>query len=183
MNSLFILASPYVKQEFIDALSLKGNHQIENLALVTNAINYLFKNIDDNTIIEGLKRVKNPFRFEYFHNKNLIVDASHNPNGIMALKENLDFYFPNIPRRFVFGCLRNKDYKRMMQILFIPDDEIYFNEFDYPNATSYNELSSVCVYPAKKYDNEVIIQQDKLNVICGSFYMIGGMKWLKSLQV
>ena len=45
MNSMFILATPFVKPEFIDALSLKGNHQVENLALAVNAINYLFKDI------------------------------------------------------------------------------------------------------------------------------------------
>ena len=43
---------------------------------------------------------------EYFEDKNLIVDASHNPNGIKALKENLDYFFPSQKRRFVFGCLK-----------------------------------------------------------------------------
>ena len=183
MNSLFILATPYVNPEFIEALSLKGNHQIENLALVITAINYLFKDIDDKTIIEGLKNVRNPFRFEYIERKNLIIDASHNPNGIKALRDNLDWYFPNQKRRFVFGCLKNKDYEKMMNILFKEDDEIYLKEFDYPNAASYNELRKKCPFPAKKYTSEDILVNDKLNIICGSFYMIGGMLWLKSLQV
>ncbi len=183
MNSLFILATPYVNPEFIEALSLKGNHQIENLALVITAINYLFKNIDDKTITEGLKNVKNPFRFEYIEGKNLIIDASHNPNGIKALRDNLDWYFPNQKRRFVFGCLNNKDYGKMMKLLFKEDDEIYLNEFEYPNAASYNELRKKCPFPAKKYTSEDILGNDKLNIICGSFYMIGGMSWLKSLQV
>lgn len=183
MNSLFILATPYVNPEFIEALSLKGNHQIENLALVITAINYLFKNIDDKTITEGLKNVKNPFRYEYIEEKNLIIDASHNPNGIKALRDNLDWYFPNQKRRFVFGCLKNKDYEKMMKLLFKEDDEIYLNEFEYPNAASYNELRKKCPFPAKKYTSEDILGNDKLNIICGSFYMIGGMSWLKSLQV
>ena len=129
MNSLFILATPFVQTKFIDALSLKGEHQIDNLALAINAINYLFKNIDDATIIEGLKKVKNPCRFQHFPVQNLIVDASHNPNGIQALRNNLDNYFPQENRRFIFGCLKNKDYKKMMEILFREGDEIYFNEF------------------------------------------------------
>ena len=183
MDSMFILSTPYVNPEFIDALSLKGNHQIENLALVITAINHLFKNIDDKTITEGLKNVKNPFRFEYIEGKNLIIDASHNPNGIKALRDNLDWYFPNQKRRFVFGCLKNKDYGKMMKLLFKEDDEIYLNEFEYPNAASYNELRKKCPFPAKKYTSEDILGNDKLNIICGSFYMIGGMSWLKSLQV
>ncbi len=183
MNSLFILASPYVNPEFIHALSLRGKHQVENLALVITAINYLFKNIDDVTIIEGLKKVKNPCRFEYISEKNLIIDVSHNSNGIQALRDNLDWFFPDENRRFVFGCLKNKDYKKMMRILFRENDEIYLNEFDYPSAASYNELNKNSPYPAKRYENETILTPDKLNIICGSFYMIGGMKWLKSLPV
>ena len=182
-DSMFILASPYVNPEFIQALALRGNHQVENLALVITAINYLFKNIDDNIIIEGLRKVKNPCRFQFVEERNLIIDASHNPNGIQALRDNLDWFFPQEKRRFVFGCLKNKDYKKMMNILFREGDEIYLNEFDYPNAAGYNELVGNSPYPAKRYEKETVLTPDKLNIICGSFYMIGGMEWLKSLPV
>lgn len=182
-DSMFILASPYVNPEFIQALALRGNHQVENLALVITAINYLFKNIDNNTIIEGLRKVKNPCRFQFVEERNLIIDASHNPNGIQALRDNLDWFFPQEKRRFVFGCLKNKDYKKMMNILFREGDEIYLNEFDYPNAAGYNELVGNSPYPAKRYEKETVLTPDKLNIICGSFYMIGGMEWLKSLPV
>ena len=182
-DSLFILTTPFVNPAFVDALSLKGNHQVENLALAINAINLLFKNIDDKTIISGLNKVKNPCRFEYFEDRNLIVDACHNPNGVSALRENLDWFFPEESRRFVFGCLKNKDYKKMMSILFREGDEIYINEFDYPNAANYEELAEKCHYLTKKYTDKTILTPNKLNIICGSFYMIGGMQWLKSLQV
>lgn len=181
MDSMFILATPFVKPEFVEALTLKGNHQVENLALAVNAINYLFKDIDDATIIAGLRKVKNPCRFQYFPMQNLVVDASHNPNGIAALRDNLDSYFPQDERRFVFGCLRNKDYSKMMRILFREGDEIYFNEFDYPNACSFEELQVACPYKATQYNNEALAD-NKLNIICGSFYMIGQMKWIKELE-
>ena len=181
MNSMFILTTPFVRPDFIEALSLKGNHQIENLALAINAINYLFKNIDDETMIRGLEKVKNPCRFQYFPVENLIVDASHNPNGVQALRNNLDDYFPNEKRRFVFGCLKNKDYEKMMNILFREGDEIYLNGFDYPNACTYEELKSKCPYEAKEYTGQELTD-DRLNIICGSFYMIGKMKWLKTHQ-
>lgn len=182
LGSLVLFVSPFVKPEFIDALSLKGLHQIDNLALVINTINYLFKNISDDVIIEGLKKVKNPCRFQYFADENLIIDASHNPNGIQALRNNLDYYFPNEKKRFIFGCLKNKDYARMMNILFCEGDEVYLNEFNYPNACTFENLAEKCPVPALKYNGERF-STDKLNIICGSFYMIGGMKWLKSLQV
>lgn len=180
VNAMLLFSSPYVPQEFVDVLALKGLHQIENLALVLTTINYLFKNINAETIKKGLMKVKNPCRFEYISEKKLIIDACHNPNGVKALRENLDYYFPNLKRRFIFGCLKNKDYKKMMEILFQEDDEVYLNEFDYPNACSYEELSMACPVKNQKYSNQDL-SIDKLNIICGSFYMIGKLYNLNSV--
>ena len=171
LNSMLIFTSSFVQQNFVEALSLKGLHQIENLALVINAINYLFKDVTEKTIIEGLKKVENPYRFEYYADKNLIVDVSHNPNGVKALRENLDYFHPDENRRFIFGCLNSKNYSQMMKILFREGDEIYLNEFNYPNSCTYEELKSACPVLAKKYAGETLTK-DKLNIICGSFYMI-----------
>ena len=171
LDSMLLFTSPFVQQEFVEALSLKGLHQIENLALVITAINYLFKEIDELTIKKGLMKVKNPCRFEYFPEKNLIIDVSHNPNGIKALKDNLDYYYPNIPRRYVFGCLKNKDCKNMMDILFEKNDEVYLYEFNYSLACSFEELEANCPIESKRYCGE-ILSTDKLNIICGSFYML-----------
>ena len=176
MNSLFILVAPFVKPEYIEALSLKGEHQIENLALAITAVQHLFKNIAEQTIIQGLKKVKHPCRFEYIKEKNLIIDASHNPNGIEALRKNLDKYFPSDKRRFIFGCLKTKDYEKMMKILFSVGDEVFLNEFDYPLACTYNELESKCPVSNKKFTSNLYLKPDRLNIICGSFYMISQMK-------
>ena len=174
-DSMFILVSPYVKQEYIDALTLKGSHQADNLALVITAVNYLFSEITDEKIIEGLKKVKHPCRFEFIKDKNLIIDACHNPNGVQALRNNLDMYYPGEKRRFIFGALKRKDYKKMMEILFREGDEIYLNEFDYPDACTFEELQKACPYKAEKYDGVNILTSDKLNIICGSFYMLSEM--------
>ena len=176
LDSMMIFVSPFVNPIFTEALALKGLHQTENLALVLTALNYLFPEISENIIIQGLKNVRHPFRFEYFKENNLIVDACHNPNGVTALRKNLDYYFPNLERRFVFGCLKTKDYEQMMKILFRAGDEIYFNEFDYPNACTFDELKDKCLFKAKKYSKDLELTPEKLNIICGSFYMVGQMK-------
>ena len=182
MNSLFIFASPFVKPEFINALALKGMHQQDNLALAISAVNYLFKEISDDIIIEALKKVKNPARFQYFEDRKLIIDASHNPNGVKALRDNLDYYFPNEKRRFIFGCLKTKDYESMMKILFREEDEVYLNSFSYPNSCSYEMLSDKCPIKAFEYkDENVFMKPDKLNIICGSFYMLSSIGWLKDI--
>ena len=177
LGAMLVFVSPYVPEEFVEALSLKGLQQIENLALVLTAINFLFKNIDEETIKKGLAKVKNPCRFEYIKEKNLIIDASHNPNGIEALRKNLDYYFPEEQRRFVFGCLKNKDYPQMMQLLFREGDEIYLNGFDYPGACTYQMLKECCPLEVFEYSPNIKLTPDKLNIICGSFYMIGKMSF------
>ena len=59
----------------------------------------------------------------------------------------------------------------MMSLLFEEGDEVYLNEFDYPNACSFEELSSSCPVKSQKYEGQYL-SKDKLNIICGSFYMI-----------
>ena len=178
-NSLLIFVSPKVDKKYKETFSLKGVQQEENLALVLSVIKYVFNDISENIILKGLEKVLHPCRFEYFPDKNLIVDASHNPNGIEALRRNLDIYYPNHKRRFVFGCLRNKDYARMMKILFCEGDEVYINEFDYPNACTFEELKTACPVEVQRYKDEKVLTPDKLNIICGSFYMIGEIPKLK----
>ena len=180
LNSMFVLTTPYVEPAFFKSLSLKGLHQQENLALAIAAIRLLFKNIDDNTIIKGLMRVHHLCRFQYIKEKNLLIDGSHNPNGIKALAENLDIYFPDMKRRFIFGCLKTKDFRKMVDILFNFDryednpPEIYFYQFDNEHACSAETLQDTCIYFSKKLNtiDEIEFSDDVLTVVCGSFYML-----------
>jgi len=167
-NSLFLLVAPFSNTS---GLSLKGSYQGENLSLALNAIQLLFPQISQNIIQTALQNVKHPCRFEFVPELNLIIDGAHNPNGATALRESLDIFYPNTPRRFIFGALKNKDYEKMMNILFSKGDEIFFNHFSHKNSATFEELSSKCPYPAKPYTQNVIMP-DKLNIICGSLYQI-----------
>ena len=167
-NSLFVLVTPF---EDTTNLSLKGVCQQENLSLALAAVRYLFPQIDEDTIQDALKEVKNPCRFQLCRD-DLIVDGSHNPNGAMALRESLDWYFPDKKRCFVFGCLKNKDYKKMMDILFDKGDEIYFYHFNNKNSCTVEELQDVCEYPSKIFESFDKLSKDSLKIICGSFYML-----------
>lgn len=163
------LPNPYFERD----LALKGTWQKKNLALVLKAVDVLKKKrlkISDKAIKEGLKKAKHPCRFEYFKDLNLIVDGAHNPDGASALRESLEEFFPNQKFRFVFGCLKNKNYPEMMKNLFKEDDEIYFCEFNSPNSCSFKLLQSACEFSAKPFKNFSF--NKKLTVICGSLYMI-----------
>ncbi|MCQ2739073.1 MAG: bifunctional folylpolyglutamate synthase/dihydrofolate synthase [bacterium] len=167
-----------IEKIYTNYLALKGLHQEENLKLALCTINQFFPEIANEKILNGLKKVSHPFRFQYFEDKKLIIDASHNPNGIEALRKNLDLFYPNEKRRFVFGCLKRKNYKKMIEILFKKDDEIYFNEFDYPDSCTYDELAKNCPYKALKFSSDTKLSTDKLNIICGSFYMLNKIDFI-----
>lgn len=176
-NSHFFLAKE-APESFKKDLALKGSWQKENLALALAGVELLKDRgfvITDSAITEGLKSVKHPCRFEYLREENILIDGAHNPNGTKALRESLDRYFPNQKFRFVFGCLRNKNYPQMMKNLFTPSDEIYFCQFDNPNACTYEELSSACAFKTKDFRDFKKLKDktsNTLTVICGSFYMI-----------
>ena len=171
-DSLFLMTAPFADTE---NLSLKGSCQQENLALAIAAIRLVFPEISQDVINEGLKKVKHPCRFQIIEEKNLIIDGSHNPNGALALRESLDFYYPDKKRRFVFGCLKNKDYKKMMEILFDKNDEIYFCHFSHKNSATIEELQKAYPYPSKVFTTLEDLPFDKntMTVVCGSFYMLG----------
>lgn len=154
---------------------LQGTYQKENLALALAVIEKCFPKITPETIKQGLKSVKHPCRFQYIKEYNLIIDASHNPNGINGLVESLDDYYPNTKRRFIFGCLKNKDYKKMVKTIAQTDpSELYFFHFNNKNSATFDELKSVCPIECEELTTEVKIEfnNDILTVICGSFYMI-----------
>lgn len=170
-NSMFIMTAPYADTTH---LALKGLIQQENLALALTAIQYLFKDITQDMIDRGLENVHHPCRFQVIEDKNLVIDASHNPNGIQALRESLDFYYPTSRLRFVFGCLKNKEYEKMIKILFRKGDEIYFNHFSYPNSCTIQDLQQVCELPSKEFNSldDFDLNDGKITVVCGSFYMM-----------
>lgn len=158
----------------LENLALKGVYQKENLALALQTIEVLNKNefnITQAQIEAGLKEVKHPCRFEYIKENNIIIDGAHNPDGTKALRESLDYYFPNQNFKFIFGCLKTKDYPAMIKSLFTPNDDIYFYEFDNQNACKYSDLSTVCKYKSKPF-SEFVQDKNTLTVICGSFYML-----------
>lgn len=153
-------------------MSLKGFHQQENFALAVSALILLIPDIKITTIQNAIKKVKHFGRFQYIENKKLLIDGAHNPNGIEVLRQNLDIYFKNYQKRFIFGCLKNKNYKKMVEILFKENDEIYFNHFSNANSATFEDLSAVCKYPCKEYQPNIPTDFNGITVICGSLYMI-----------
>jgi dihydrofolate synthase/folylpolyglutamate synthase len=176
MNALFALATPYVPPYIAEALTLVGQHQLENLALVLEVLELKFRDIDEKAIVEGLKKVQHHYRFEYIEDKNMIIDVAHNPNCFQALMSNLNTYYPEVYKQYVFGCLKNKDYEKMVS--YLADDEmtkdIFVYEFGNKNACTFEDISKVTTFPVRlvKSLSDIRFSDDVLTVVCGSFYML-----------
>ena len=129
--------------------------------------------LSEEALQEGFKTAKWPARLEYFEKKNILVDGAHNPAAAIELKKSLDHYFNGQKRTYIYGTLNTKDYKEIANILFTPEDEIYYYEFNSKNAVSMEEykqnLPNINVKPYK----EEILKQEGLKIVTGSLYMIG----------
>lgn len=188
VGALFVLANPCVEPVFAQSLSLKGQNQIDNLALVLAVMELKFNHISKEIIIEGLKKVKHPCRFEYIPSKNMIIDGAHNPDCMRALVQNLEQYYPDMKHRFIFGCLNTKDYKSMLENILEDRNfsEIRLFEFENGNSLDYDSYIKTMAEIAPRYNiepknyelrvEEDCFDKDILTVVCGSFYMLKELK-------
>ena len=116
---------------------LLGLYQKQNLALVLEACRVL--KINSEAIKQGLKTAKWPARLEYIKEKNILIDGAHNPDSAQELKKSLEYYFKNEKKIFIYSTIDTKDYKAIADILFTPEDEIYYLEFNHKNAVSFEQ--------------------------------------------
>lgn len=185
-----IVVANYVEMNFKDGVNyaviqdrkyefpLLGLYQKSNLSLVMKALEY-FK-VSPKALKEGLKTVHWSARLEYIKQKNLIIDGAHNPDGANELKKSLDYYFRGQKRTFIYSTLNTKDYEKIAEILFNPDDTVYFYEFNNKNAVSYDEftkkvnfIKNIKMFNPENLNN--ILNCNGLKIVTGSLYMIGSL--------
>ena len=158
--------------------NLLGSHQKDNLSLALSAINALNLNISNETMENALKKASWKFRLEYLKKYNILIDGAHNPNGITSLKKFLDESSSQNKKTIIFGCLNNKDYPKMLEILLKNEDKFFFFEFNYPNSLKFNELpkefqSKATLLKTVDEVHNLIKKDNSFKVICGSLYMLG----------
>jgi len=164
--------------------SLWGFHQKQNLSLVLKIVEFIKScgfEITKENIKSALKKAFIPARFQYDKNLNRIVDGSHNADAALMLRKNLDFYFPDKKRIWIYGTLSTKEYEKVVNTLFREGDTVYLAEFDNKLAVPAEEILSkihkkkeVFVKKYSKTANTLnFLSNESLIIITGSFYMIG----------
>ncbi len=157
---------------------LLGLYQRQNLSLIFKTIEQLPCKISEEGLREGLKTVKWNARLQYIKDKNLIIDGAHNPTAAAELKKSLDYYFKNQKRIFIYSTINTKDYVSIAKMLFNPEDEIYYLNFNYKTAVPFEEYNKKVnflgnIKQINKEDIPSVLEKNELKILTGSFYMIG----------
>lgn len=157
--------------------NLKGDFQIENLKLALLALKALPCNISFDTIKEAIKVVKWRFRLDEinYNGHKLLIDGCHNPDGARVLTEYINKYYKDKKIKFVFGCLKNKDFRGILKNIYNPKYSYYFYKFNYPNSIKYDELEEYKEKFTEIKDPFVEFDKDdyEICVVFGSLYMLG----------
>lgn len=127
-------------------VSLLGEHQCENTAIVVEVIERLISkgySISEDAVRTGLVNVSWPGRFEIMsRNPVVILDGAHNPHGINALQNNLRTYFPGRKFVFIVGILRDKNYVEMLKRMMVFADSIVTVTPPNPRALPADEMAA-----------------------------------------
>ena len=158
---------------------MQGEFQKENRALARKVLMLLpITYSKKKDILErGLNKAKMWGRFNIYANalQTIIVDGAHNIDGVEALLIALEKEFPHTPFSFLVGLNKNKEYKRMAQLIADKCTRFYYCQFDSQIAASSEDLK--LTIPQDKWTPYAIQELDKLPidshlVICGSLYFL-----------
>lgn len=118
-NTLNGIRFTYKDREY--DISMLGKHQINNSILAIEAASVLNKcgfDLNYVNVRNGLHNAKWQGRFQKISNQpSVYVDGAHNEGGWLALKNNIEDYFVGKQLIYVCGVLKDKEYKKMIQIL------------------------------------------------------------------
>lgn len=100
--------------------SMTGHFQLENALLALEALHLLEDRfpVKKEALQEGMKKAHIPGRFQrIWETPTVWVDGAHNPQGVEALKQNLENLYKKEKIHFIMGSLRDKDYGKSISIL------------------------------------------------------------------
>jgi len=175
-------------------LSLPGLYQQKNAAVVLEAVaklRLLGLNLSETAVREGLRKVYWQARLEaLWEQPLLLVDGSHNPQGMHATVESLKQYFPEKKLQFVFGAMADKELDVMIPMFMPLAKKVYVTAPSMPRAMKPEELLAVCKMHCGENSVEFELCQtpkavlerikseaaDEVIVVIGSLYLVGEIK-------
>lgn len=175
-------------------ISMVGRHQAENLKTALATLEILRKSgavkLDREALCEGLKRARQPGRFEVISEDPLvIIDGAHNEAGAQALQETMAQHFAGKKILLVAGILADKEIDSIVKFLTKITDHIIVTEPDNPRKLAAEKLAGhVADFGAAAEtvsDVEAAVHRAKeladgydVILFAGSLYLIGDVRRL-----
>lgn len=129
-------------------LPLHGRHQASNATLALTALEAFLgggaQRLDVDVVRDGFANVSSPGRLEVVHrNPTIIIDAAHNPHGVVALREALSEEFTFDRLIAVVAILGDKDVANFLAELSPAVDEIIVTENSSTRALPTEKLFAI----------------------------------------
>ena len=175
-------------------ISMVGRHQAENLKTALATLEILRKSgavkLDREALYEGLKRARQPGRFEVISKDPLvIIDGAHNEAGAQALQETMAQHFAGKKILLVAGILADKEIDSIVKFLTKITDHIIVTEPDNPRKLAAEKLAEHVagfgVAAEVVSDVEAAVHRAKeladgydVILFAGSLYLIGDVRRL-----
>lgn len=175
-------------------ISMVGRHQAENLKTALATLEILRKSgavkLDREALYEGLKRARQPGRFEVISEDPLvIIDGAHNEAGAQALQETMAQHFAGKKILLVAGILADKEIDSIVKFLTKITDHIIVTEPDNPRKLAAEKLAehvaefgaaAEAVPDVEAAEHRAKELADGYDVIlfAGSLYLIGDVRRL-----
>lgn len=176
---------------------LIGAHQQRNIALAIAAAvelcNHHGYKLTTAQIAKGIRATHWPGRLERFSQPDradVLLDVAHNPAGTWALRSVLSQLDPQ-PRSMtaVFGCLKDKPFGEMAQILFPLFETVVLTEVSSPRTASLPEMQAAAeatgthiltaASPRDAFAQAFgLTPLDGLVAVTGSVYLVGELRSL-----
>lgn len=175
-------------------ISMVGRHQVENLKTALATLEILRKSgavkLDREALYEGLKRARQPGRFEVISEDPLvIIDGAHNEAGAQVLQETMAQHFAGKKILLVAGILADKEIDSIVKFLTKITDHIIVTEPDNPRKLAAEKLAEHVaefgVAAEVVSDVEAAVHRAKeladgydVILFAGSLYLIGDVRRL-----
>ena len=174
------------------SIPLAGVYQPKNAMIAIDAADILSTQgveITDQNIIDGLKEVKWKGRFEVLRTKPVFIfDGGHNVNGILNFAKTIKDYYGDKKVNILTGVMKDKEYKKIANILALLAEEVFTVTPDNPRALVAKEYAeNFKEYGVKTtaYDNisdavkQALVVSEEKNIpliAIGSLYMYKDVK-------
>ncbi|MGC2162850.1 MAG: folylpolyglutamate synthase/dihydrofolate synthase family protein, partial [Silvibacterium sp.] len=176
---------------------LTGAHQHRNLALaIATAVelcNHDGYKLTPEQIADGIRATRWPGRLERFSRAgrpDVLLDVAHNPAGAWALRSALSHLDPQpATMTAIFGCLKDKAFTEMAQVLFPLFDTVVLTEVSSPRTASLQAMQTaaeatgtrVLTASSPKEALAKVLELTPLDgivVATGSVYLVGEIRSL-----